>query len=315
MAIQKSDWIWSDGRFLPWDESRIHMLTHTLHYGLGVFEGIRCYPQPNGQAGVFRLHSHLERLMRSCKIIQMDCPVDIGLMHEACLGLLARNQLSDAYIRPLVYQGEESLRLADVDLSTHVMMAAWPWRAFIRENGLRDGIRACISHYTRAGVNTFLAKGKISGQYVQSVLAKREALRLGFDDAILLDATGCVTEASSENLFIFSNGVLRTPPLHAAILEGITRDTILALARDQGIPIEQVPLVRDQLYTADEVFLTGTAAEVTPVCDIDGRRIGNGKPGPLTQQLQQLYKQVVLGQHPDYLSWISLVPLQSVVAK
>jgi len=301
--IQRTERIWMDGRLIPWEEARVHVLTHTLHYGLGVFEGIRCYACVDGRSAVFRLRDHVERLFGSAHIAQIPMPYTREEISQAILEVLRANGLKEAYIRPLVFIGDGEMGLYVEELRVHVTIVAWPWGAYLGEEGLRDGIRVKISSYTRLPVNAFPSKAKICGNYVNSILAKREAKEAGYDEAILLDGEGYVSEASGENVFMVKRGVLRTSPL-ASILEGITRESVIRLARDQGIPVVEERFTRDELYLADEAFLTGTAAEITPVREVDGRPLGEGRPGPITQRLQQLFFQVVRGRSPQYEGWL-----------
>lgn len=301
--VQRTERIWMDGRLVPWEEARVHVLTHTLHYGLGVFEGIRCYACHDGRSAVFRLQDHVDRLFGSARIAQIPIPYSREEISEAVLEVLRVNGLREAYIRPLVFLGDGEMGLYVEQMRVHVAIVAWPWGAYLGEEGLRDGIRAKISSYTRLPVNAFPSKAKICGNYVNSILAKREAKEAGYDEAILLDAEGYVSEASGENVFMVRRGVLRTTPL-CSVLEGITRESVIRLARDQGIPVVEERFTRDELYLADEAFLAGTAAEITPVREVDGRPLGEGRPGPITRRLQQLFFQAVRGRLPQYEDWL-----------
>jgi len=296
--------IWLDGTFVAWADARVHVLTHTLHYGLGVFEGIRCYRTVDGRSAIFRLGEHLRRLYDSAHINLMRIPVASDALEAACLECLRRNDLAEGYLRPLVFVGDGAMGLDPADNPVRVAVIAWPWGKYLGEEGQRRGIRAVVSSFCRHHVNAKMTKGKTCGDYVNSILAKRAALLDGYDEAILLDSQGLVSEASGENVFLVRDGVLRTPPLHT-VLDGITRATILQIAHDKGIPVEERTIARDELYVADEVFLTGTAAEVTPIREIDRRTIGGGERGPLTATLQAAYFDVVAGRERKYEHWLT----------
>jgi branched-chain amino acid aminotransferase len=296
--------IWMDGRLVPWDEATVHVLTHTLHYGLGVFEGIRCYGTADGRSAVFRLGEHVRRLFESAHINLLRVPFAPPAIEVAVLETLRANGMREGYIRPLVFLGHGAMGLNPGDNPVRVAIATWPWGKYLGEEGMERGIRAKVSTFARHHVNAKMSKGKTCGDYVNSILAKREALLDGYDEAILLDTQGLVAEASGENLFLVRDGELRTPPL-PSVLAGITRDAILALARDKGIPVAQGPIARDELYIADEVFLTGTAAEVTPVREIDRRQIGAGSRGPVTRTLQAAFFDVVAGRDRKYEGWLT----------
>ena len=296
--------IWLDGSLVDWDDARVHILTHTLHYGLGVFEGIRCYRTADGGSAVFRLREHVRRLFESAHINLLEIPFSREEIERACLEVLRANELAEGYIRPLVFLGEGAMGLNPANNPVRVAVVAWPWGKYLGEEGMARGIRAKVSTFVRHHVNAKMTKGKTCGDYVNSILAKREALLDGYDEAILLDTQGLVSEASGENLFLARDGHLRTPPL-VSILEGITRATVIDLARDRGIPVSEVPITRDELYVADELFLTGTAAEVTPIREVDHRRIGQGERGPIARQLQEAYFDAVSGRDPRYHSWLT----------
>jgi branched-chain amino acid aminotransferase len=310
MAIEKVDKIWLDGGMVDWDAAQTHVLTHTLHYGLGAFEGIRCYRRNDGRSAVFRLDDHLERLRESCHIATLDLRFSREELHSACVELLQENHLSEAYIRPIVYLGSKSLGLGTLENPSVVAIGAYEWKNLIGPEATRKGIRAKVSSFTRSGVNSLMSKGKLCGGYINSVLAKREVLAAGYDEAILLDDNGHVAEASGENVFIVKRGVLKTPPSSSPILAGITRDSVLQIARDRGMPVEETVFPRDEMWCADEVFLTGTAAEIIPVWEIDNRRIGAGEPGPITRRLQDAFADVVRGArvsaHPEWLTFFEL---------
>jgi len=305
--VDKVDKIWMDGTLVPWDEANVHVLTHTLHYGLGVFEGIRCYRRSNGKSAVFRLAEHIRRLFESARIADMELPHSEAELEQACLETVRVNRLDECYIRPLAYIGAGAMGLYGRDNPIHVCIAVWRWGAYLGEEGLEKGIRAKISSFSRPGINTSMTKAKVVGNYVNSILAKREAVAAGYDEAILLDPQGYVSEASGENIFLVKGGKVSTPPLGASILGGITRDTVLTLCNELGIPVTERLISRDELYSADEVFFTGTAAEVTPVREIDNRMVGDGKRGPTGKRLQDRFFQLVRGPeelHPEWLAFV-----------
>ena len=296
--------IWMDGEFVPWDEARVHVLTHTLHYGLGVFEGIRCYATADGGSAVFRLAEHIDRLYASAHINLMEVPIPREKVLDACLETLRRNHLNEGYVRPLIYIGDGAMGLHPGTNPVRIAVIAWAWGAYLGEEGMERGIRAKVSTFARHHVNSKMTNGKTCGDYVNSILAKREALLDGYDEAIMLDTQGQVSEATGENIFVVRNGVVKTPPL-PTVLDGITRASIIELARDQGIDVVEASMTRDDLYIADEVFLTGTAAEVTPIREIDHRCIGEGKRGPIAKGLQEAYFRAVKGEEPRYKSWLT----------
>ena len=298
--------IWLDGEFVAWEAARVHVLTHTLHYGLGVFEGIRCYQTADDRSAVFRLGDHVRRLFDSAHINLMQIPFSRAEIEAACLETLRRNHLEAGYLRPIAFIGDGEMGLNPGGNAIRVAVIAWPWGRYLGEEGLERGIRARVSSFSRHFVNAKMTKGKTCGDYVNSILAKREALLDGYDEAILLDTQGLVAEASGENIFMVSGGVLRTPPLHT-VLGGITRATVIELARDEGIPVHESTITRDELYVADEVFLTGTAAEVTPIREIDRRTIGQGSRGPVTKSLQAAFFDAVTGREGKYERWLTYV--------
>jgi branched-chain amino acid aminotransferase len=298
--------IWLDGRMVDWDAAKVHVLTHTLHYGLGVFEGIRCYRTADGRSAVFRLPEHVRRLFESAHINLMEMPFSREAMTEAILATLRANHLPEGYIRPLVFIGDGVMGLNPADNAIRVAVVAWPWGKYLGEEGMERGIRARISSFQRHYVNSKMTKGKTCGDYVNSILAKREALLDGYDEAILLDTSGFVSEATGENVFIVRDGVLKTPPVET-VLDGITRASILELAREKGIETQESTLTRDELYIADEVFMTGTAAELTPVREVDHRTIGGGKRGPVTKTLQDAFFDVVAGRNAKHQAWLTYV--------
>jgi len=298
--------IWLDGRFVDWADAKIHILTHTLHYGLGVFEGIRCYRTADGRSAVFRLADHVRRLFDSARINLMEIPFGRKEIEEASLETLRRNQLEEGYIRPIAFIGEGAMGLNPGSNAIRVAVIAWPWGSYLGEDGMQNGIRARISSFSRHHVNAKMTKGKTCGDYVNSILAKREALLDGYDEAIMLDVQGLVSEASGENVFVVRDGALQTPPLHS-VLDGITRATVCELARRREIRVEERLITRDDLYIADEIFLTGTAAEVTPIRQVDHRTIGNGTRGPVTKVLQDAYFDVVAGRDADFEHYLAYV--------
>ena len=293
----RSEVIWMDGGFVPYDQANVHVLSHTLHYGLGVFEGIRAYEQAPGIGGVFKLDEHLERLFDSAKMCQIPMPFDYATLHEACLETLRLNKLSSAYIRPLVFLGSGMMGLGARGNQVHVAIAVWPWGAYLGEEGMKKGIRAGTSSFTRHAVNSNLQRAKVIGHYVNSILARYEANDNGYDEAIMLDHNGYVAEGTGENLFAIRHGVVKTPAI-TNILGGITRKTSIQILNELGYGVDETQFGRDALYVADEVFMTGTAAEVTPIREVDHRMIGNGRPGPLTEQVQDIYLRGVRGDIP-----------------
>jgi len=297
--------IWLDGEWLPWREAKVHVLTHTLHYGAGVLEGVRAYHCNQGTA-IFRLSEHTDRLFRSAHILRMKIPFDKDTINQAQLEAVSRNNLSSAYLRPMCFYGSEGMGLRADNLKTHVMIAAWEWGSYLGEENMTNGIRIRTSSYIRNHVNSVMCKAKANGNYINSILALQEALECGYDEALLLDHEGYVAEGSGENIFIVRNGVLYTPDLTSA-LEGITRETVFTLAEDSGLSVVEKRITRDEVYVADEAFFTGTAAEVTPIRELDGRVIGNGKRGPITEQLQIKYFDVVHGRSEPYSKWLSFV--------
>jgi len=296
--------IWMDGQLVAWDDAKVHVLTHTLHYGLGVFEGIRCYRTADGRSAVFRLAEHVRRLFESAHINLMKIPYTQQQIEAAIVETLRANEMAEGYIRPLAYVGHGAMGLNPGDNPIRVAIATWPWGKYLGDEGMELGIRAKVSTFSRHHVNAKMTKGKTCGDYVNSILAKREALLDGYDEAILLDTTGLVSEASGENIFVVRNGEIRTPPL-PTVLDGITRNAIVTLARDKGVAVHDSPIARDELYIADEVFMTGTAAEVTPVREIDRRQIGAGRRGPLTKTLQEAFFDVVAGKNRKYEGWLT----------
>lgn len=297
--------IWMDGQMVPWREANTHVLTHTLHYGMGVFEGVRAYEAEQGTA-IFRLEAHTDRLFNSAKIMNMPMPFDKATINDAQRAAVRENGLKSAYIRPMVYYGSEGMGLRADNLKTHVIIAAWEWGAYMGEENLTRGIKVATSSYTRHHVNITMTKAKANGAYMNSMLALQEAVSHGCDEALLLDTEGYVCEGSGENFFMIRDGVIYTPELTAA-LDGITRKTVMQLARECGYEVVEKRITRDEVYIADEAFFTGTAAEVTPIRELDNRPIGQGSRGPITERLQSLYFDVVHGRSAPHLNWLAPV--------
>lgn len=301
----RDGFIWFDGEMVPWRQAKVHVLTHSLHYGMGVFEGIRAYKTERGTA-IFRLPAHTERLFRSAHILGMRIPFDKGTIDAACLAAVKENDLPSAYIRPLCFFGSEGMGLRADNLKVHVIVAAWEWGAYLGAENIQRGIRIRTSSFTRHHVNITMCKAKAVGNYTNSILALQEAVRDGYDEALLLDNEGYVSEGSGENIFIVRDGIIYTPDLTSA-LEGITRDTIMRFIDDLGLKVREKRITRDEVYIADEAFFTGTAAEVTPIREVDGRAIGTGRRGPITERLQSMYFDQVHGRREQYPEWLTLV--------
>ncbi|MDQ6969481.1 MAG: branched-chain amino acid transaminase [Mariprofundus sp.] len=301
--------IWFDGEMVDWREAKVHVLTHTLHYGMGVFEGVRAYHADEGTA-IFRLQAHTDRLFRSAKIMNMDMPFSKDEINAAQLAAVRENDLDSAYLRPMVFYGSEGMGLRADNLKTHVIVAAWNWGAYLGQDALEKGIRIRTSSFTRHHVNIAMCKAKANGNYINSMLALSDALRDGYDEALLLDVDGFVAEGSGENFFMVYNGVIYTPELSSA-LDGITRATVIQLAEEAGYEVREKRITRDEVYIADEAFFTGTAAEVTPIRELDGRTIGCGSRGPVTEVLQKKYFDAVHGRLNEdggsYADWLSYV--------
>jgi len=303
--------IWMDGKLLDWNEAQVHVLTHGLHYGLGIFEGIRAYKAQCGRLAVFRLADHMRRFLESAHICQLDMPFSQEQLEAACLELLRAQSttLKDmVYIRPVAFMGDGAMGLAALN-STRVAIAAWPWGSYLGDEGLSKGIRAKVCSFNRLHINTAMSKAKVNGHYVNSIFAKRDAVLSGFDESIFLDTQGYVAEASAENVFVVDRrGIVKTPPLSLPILDGITRDSAIQILRnDMGCTVEEVAFTRDELYIAHEVFITGTAAEITPIREVDGRQVGQGTVGPKARELQERYLKTVRGHCPQYEAWLSYV--------
>ena len=297
--------IWMDGSLVDWADAKVHVLIHSLHYGLAAFEGLRCYKGKSGSA-IFKLHEHVDRLFDSAHIGMMTIPYEKKQIAEAIVETVRSNKLEACYIRPLVYIGYGAMGVYPGDNPIKLAIAAWKWGSYLGDDALANGMRACVSSFTRHHVNVSMTRGKISGYYVNSILAKREAKGNGYDEAILLDPEGYVSEGTGENIFIVRKGRLKTTPL-TSILEGITRNAVIELAREQGLVVLEERFTRDEMYIADEVFVTGTAAELTPVREIDKRPIGTGKPGPVTAALQKRFFSIVRGEDPSHDSWLTRV--------
>jgi len=305
--LEKTEKIWLDGKFVPWHEANVHVLTHTLHYGLGVFEGVRCYQIKNKKSAIFRLHEHVDRLFNSAIVLGIDIPFSQKEIFTAIQLVVRKNKLKECYIRPIVFLGHNQMGLNPNGVDVRVAIAAWPWGTYLGDEGISRGIRVRISSFTRHHVNITMTRAKACGHYVNSILAKTEAVRDGYDEAILLDSQGYVSEGSGENIFLLSKGRLKTPALSCSNLEGITRDSVFDIAKHLKIEVEEGRITRDELYIADEVFLTGTAAEITPVREIDNRIIGNGKRGKTTTRIQKMFFEIVHGNHAKFKKWLSEV--------
>lgn len=300
--MEKTKFIWFDGKMLPWDQAQVHVLTHALHYGSAVFEGIRAYSCADGTSSVFRLAEHSTRLINSAKILRLELPYTAKQISEAVVETLKANKLREGYIRPLSFVGEGEMGVYPGTNPVHTIIAVWPWGAYLGPEALEMGIRAKTSSFARMHVNTLMSKAKAAGNYVNSILAKVEAKEEGYDEAVMLDTNGFVSEASGENIFIVRDGIIKTTPW-TSILGGITRDAVMTVARDLGYRVEEQQFTRDELYIADEAFFTGTAAELTPIREVDRRVIGAGKAGPVTKHLQKEFFAVVKGENPKYAGW------------
>ena len=303
MTMEDRDgFIWMDGDWLDWREAKVHVLTHTLHYGMGAFEGVRAYETDQGPA-IFKLEEHTERLFNSTRILGMKIPYDSKTLNQAQREVITRNSLKSAYIRPMCFYGSEGMGLRADNLKVHTMIAAWEWGSYLGEDNMKNGIRIRTSSYVRHPAHPSLSGAKTNGNYINSMMALKEALDHGFDEALMLDIDGFVSEGSGENIFVIKDGVIFTPHLTSA-LPGITRDTIVTLAKSLGYEIIEKKLSCDEIYASDEAFFTGTAAEVTPIRDLDGNQIGQGMRGPITEKLQSLYFDCVHGRNTDFMHWI-----------
>jgi branched-chain amino acid aminotransferase len=308
--VNTADQIWLNGEFVAWEDAKVHVLTHAMHYGTGVFEGIRAYETEHGTA-IFRHREHLERLEASAKLYYMDLPYSREQIREATHELIARNGFTSCYVRPLVWRGYGPMGLNPLDNPVEAMVAVWEWGAYLGEEGKRNGVRGRVSSYRRISSDSLIPHAKACGQYLNSVLAKIESLKAGYEEAILLDDKGYVCEGSGENIFVIKDGVISTPPQAAAILDGINRKSCIQIARDRGYEVVERNLVRAELALSDEVFLTGTAAELTPLREIDDIPIGEGVPGPVTREIQAAFDDALHGRSPQYADWLDLVPVPS----
>jgi branched-chain amino acid aminotransferase len=301
----RDGFIWFNDKFVPWREAKAHVLTHTLHYGLGVFEGVRAYETKKG-AAVFRLEDHTKRLFNSAHIVGMKLPFNATKINQAQKDSISKNNLKSGYIRPMAFYGAESMGISAKELSTNIIVAAWNWGAYMGQEALESGIKVKTSSFSRHHVNSTMTKAKANGNYMNSIIAHQEATNHGYDEALLLDTQGFIAEGTGENIFIVKNGNLYTPTLSSA-LEGITRDTVITIAKDLNVEVVEKNITRDEVYTADEAFFTGTAAEVTPIKELDTRLIGKGKRGSLTEEIQKIYFDIVKGDNLDYEHWLSYV--------
>ena len=301
--METTQYIWFDGKLVPWAEANVHVLTHSLHYGSAVFEGIRAYQCSDGSSAVFRLLDHTKRLRNSAKIIRMEIPHSAETLAQATLETLKANKMPAAYIRPLSFVGYGEMGVYPGNNPVQTIIAVWPWGAYLGPEALEQGIRVKTSSFARSHVNTSMSKAKAAGNYINSILAKIEAKEDGYDEAVMLDTNGFVSEATGENIFIVRDGIIKTTPW-TSILGGITRESIMTLARDLGYTVEEQQFTRDELYIADEAFFTGTAAELTPIRELDNRQIGEGHAGPVTKHLQTEFFKIVKGENPKYAAWL-----------
>jgi branched-chain amino acid aminotransferase len=300
----RSDVIWMDGRFIPFDDAQVHVLSHTLHYGLGAFEGVRAYEQPNGKAGIWRLEEHTRRFFDTLNILQIKTEFTPQDINEACLEVLRRNNFTSAYLRPLAFLGHGQMGLGARNNPTHVAISAWKWGAYLGDEGMQKGVRLKTSSLTRHHPNAAMSRAKVVGHYVNSIMARYEANDDGFDEALMLDHNGFVAEGTGENVFVIRDGIIKTPP-SANILPGITRNTVIKLLRARGYTVLEQFFGRDAFYVADEAFMCGTAAEVTPMQSLDRRQIGEGRPGPITQEIQAAYLAAIRGEDPELARYIT----------
>jgi branched-chain amino acid aminotransferase len=303
--VEKSRWIWLDGEFVPWDAANVHVLTHTLHYGLGVFEGIRCYRCDDGRSAIFRLEEHNRRLFDSARILGMAIPFREEEIRAACVETVRRNELDECYIRPLAFLGDGEMGLAAAN-PVRVAIATWRWGAYLGDEGMKKGIRVKTSSFHRLHSNTLMSKAKTVGNYVNSILASHEARAAGYQEALMLDTEGFVAEGSGEDIFVAREGVVKTPGPHS-ILPGITRDSVITLLRDRAIELREERITRDEIYIADEAFFTGTAVEITPIRELDHRPVGRETPGPITAQMQAVFFDAVRGRVDEYKKWLTPV--------
>ena len=308
--MDQADLIWMNGELVAWEDAKVHVLTHCLHYGTGVFEGERAYPTERGTA-IFRHREHIDRLFKSAELYYMEIPYSKDEIRRATHEVVARNNLPSCYIRPLVFRGAGPMGLNPLDAPIEVAIAAWPWGAYLGDGAKEHGVRAKVSSWRRIGSDSLIPHAKASGQYLNSVLAKIESVRAGYEEAILLDAHGFVSEGTGENLFIVRDGTIYTPPQTAGILDGINRDAVMQIARDEGFDVVERDLARAELTIADELFMTGTAAELTPIREIDDHVIGSGEPGPVTKQLQRVFEDALYGRDPRYEQWNDVVAVET----
>jgi branched-chain amino acid aminotransferase len=311
--VQQADLIWHNGEMVAWEDAKVHVLTHGLHYGTGVFEGIRAYETPKGP-GIFRHHDHLERLFKSAELYYMPVPYTLEELRQATHELIAANELRECYVRPIVFRGYGQMGLYPLDAPVDVSIAAWPWGAYLGEEGKQAGIRAKVASWRRIPHDALIPHAKASGQYLNSVLAKIEASKAGYQEAILLDHQGFVCEGSGENIYVVREGTILTPPQTAGILDGISRKSVIQIARDLGYGVVERDLARAELYLAEEVFLTGTAAELVPVREIDDHAIGTGDPGPITRQLRSVFDDALHGRDARYAEWLDVVAVPTKAA-
>ena len=308
--MQPTDVIWMNGEFLPWEDAKIHVLSHGLHYGTGVFEGVRCYDTELGPA-VFRNADHVQRLLRSAELYYMPVPYSAEQLRSATLEVVSRNGLRSCYIRPLIHRGYGQMGLNPLEAPVEVSIACWEWGSYLGDDGKARGVRAKVSSWRRIGSDSLIPQAKASGQYLNSVLAKIESVQSGYDEAILLDDAGFVCEGTGENVYVVRDGVIATPGFHNAILEGVSRNAILQIARDLGYEVQERSIARAEMYLADELFLSGTAAELVPVREIDDHVIADGSPGEITQQLQRAFDDALYGRSERYREWLDVVPATS----
>jgi branched-chain amino acid aminotransferase len=304
--LTATNWIWRDGEFVAWQDATVHVLSHSMQFGSSAFEGVRCYETPQGPA-IFRLEDHLQRLINSCKIYRMDVPYGVDELVAACCELVERNALKSCYIRPMVLRGFGAAGMVPFDSPVEVYLPCWPWGAYLGEGALENGVDTCVSTWHRVAPNTIPSMAKVAGNYLGGQLIKMEALANGFDEAIALGPDGMISEGSGQNVFVVHKNVVFTTPLNGTLLPGITRESIMTLARDAGLEVREQPLQREILYTADEIFLTGTASEVTPVRSVDRIKVGTGRAGEVTKQLQRTFLDVVHGKVEDRHGWLTFV--------
>jgi branched-chain amino acid aminotransferase len=311
--VKQAELIWMNGDFVPWDEAKVHVLTHGLHYGTGVFEGVRCYDTEIGPA-VFRHQDHLDRLQRSAQLYYMDLPYSLEQIRQATLDLIGRNGMRSCYIRPLVYRGYGQMGLFPLDAPVDVAIAVWEWGAYLGDEGKRNGVRAKVSSWRRISPDSLIPQAKACGQYLNSVLAKIESHKAGYEEGILLDDKGHVCEGTGENLFVVRGGRIHTPPLTASILDGINRRAAIEIARDLGVEVVETNLTRAELYLADEIFMTGTAAELTPIREVDDHPVGTGRPGEVTRAVQDVFEDALHGRAERYRHWLDPVPVPATTS-